>query len=105
MELKTFKDKLKSIKKRYIETLTPILKECKQFIGLSAIIPHGYYAGRWGKITDAFISDDGEVFVIIQPYRIKGDKKKLGELLWDKYDARTFWKLSDVKNVKIKEQL
>ena len=101
---KKFKNKLKLIKKEYTNKLNPIKEKCKEFIGLSVRIPHGEYEGRWGKLTDIFINDKGELYGLIRPYRLKGDKKKLGEFLWERNDTRTFWKLSDVKEIKIEEK-
>lgn len=99
-DLEKMHTKVRIIKDRYTEAIKPLSSMCKQFKGLTAKIPYGEYKGRWGKITYVSLDDDGNVIAVIQPYKIKGQFKHR-DLLWDRLDARTYWKLADVKAIRI----
>ena len=78
--------------------LEPIRKFMKALKGKSAIIPKGFYAGRWGKITGSTFSSGLhnflKIIIVIQPYNLT---TKNGDYLNDRIDARTYWDYEDIK--------
>jgi hypothetical protein len=96
INLQEIKKEIKKIKEEYIKLIGNLKKRTKKFEGLIAKIPRGEYKNRFGKITSCIIDTDGEILVLIRPFRLRG---KGDPLLWDKYDARTFWKLSEVEEI------
>ena len=73
-----------------------INKLCETLNGKSAIIPHGIYSGRWGKISGCYFSVDckglGHVIACIHPYNLR---ERDGSTLYDKIDARRYWKYEE----------
>lgn len=99
--LKLFHSKLKVIKARYNHNMEPLIKLSKHFLELDAIIPRGEYKDRCGKITGVSIKGSGELYGVIIPYRLLGNKNKF--IVDSRPDARTFWKLSEVKAIRIRK--
>lgn len=103
MDKNVFNRRVSELETEYSVKIKPVLKDLndrsKQFMGLNVIIPFGKYKGRVGKITYVGISEEGKVEGIIQPFmkNTKGEITKV--LLWDHVDARTYWPLSEVKEI------
>lgn len=98
MNINEFHNKIKIIKNKYTDFKKPLLNKCREFIGLKVKIPEGMYKGRYGEISDCFIDERGNVRALIRPYRLR-NPHIYGKFLNDRVDARTFWKLLNVKEV------
>jgi len=96
MKIKELHKKIVEIQTEYKKSIEPLREKCSQFKIISAKIPHGEYEGRWGKVSNINLFD-GEIRALIRPYRLIGDRS---DVLNDRLDARTFWKLSDIKEIK-----
>jgi hypothetical protein len=102
MELSLFEAKLKIIEARYNHNMKPLAKLCEHFLGLDAIIPKGEYKGRWGRITEIVIDQNGNCLGIIIPYRVVGDTN---DFISDvRPDARTYWDLFCIKEIRVPKE-
>lgn len=95
-----FKQKINKIENEYKKKINPLQEQCKQFENLIVKIPCGEYKGRWGKIMHPYINYDGKIIAQIRPLRLRGNKIDLGDTLWNRSDARTYWNLNKVKKIR-----
>ncbi len=84
-----------NIVKDLSDFMSRIKERSNKFIGLQAVIPSGLYKDRVGEITSVCF-DDNNLFVLIQPYRLKGKGDKL---LWKHSDARKYYNILNIKNI------
>lgn len=99
MELEIIKKEIEDIKKKYLDSVESVYNLLKKYDNLIVRIPRGEYKNRWGKITSITVNHTGDVLVLIRPIRLIG-KRKGNELLNERPDARTYWKLSEVTEIK-----
>ena len=104
MDIEIFKKKLENITSLWNTNIKPLEDKAREFIGLKIKIPKGEYKGRWGEITHVTINNlDGTVYAVLAPYRIKKGRGD-SELLDTRNDARVFWPLRDIKEVKLRKE-
>jgi len=99
ININKIKKEIELIKTEYNNKLNELKNRYKKYINLYAIIPHGKYKNRLGKITSVSIDDYGNILVLIQPRRKRKDYRNSDELLWDDSAIRTYIKLKDVNKL------
>ena len=70
----------------------------KEIVGKDVILLRGEYKGRLGCVKGITVRGwDGELCFLVHPYKLNNKGERTGELLTDRADARSYWRLQDIK--------